>query len=203
MVALVEVFIRASGPRNSPATRGQYPTPRVGARQGWTPRLSARKPELDFAGRRLGRIRPVHEVVLGDKCQVTADCAGRGLLNRIGGADNLAKRGNGPRALHDGRHDGPRGDELQQRREERLALVFGIVPTGKVVADVLEFECRDGQALAFDTAEDLPDQAPLDAVGLDQNEGPLSHGRQPNGAATAARAEARASAGAAPRRAGK
>src|SRR5215204_4658065 len=32
------------------------------------------------------------------------------------------------------RHDWPRRDELQQRREERLALVFGIVPAGKVVA---------------------------------------------------------------------
>src|SRR5258708_30985907 len=116
MVALVEVFIRASGPRNSPATRGQYPTSRVGDRPGRTSWLSARKPELDFAGRRLGRIRPVHEVVLGDKCQVTAYCAGRGLLNWIGGAGDLAKRGNGPRALNDGRNDGARGDELQQRR---------------------------------------------------------------------------------------
>src|SRR5258705_8287169 len=153
MVALVEVFIRASGPRNSPATRGQYPTPRVGARQGWTPRLSARKPELDFAGRRLGRIRPVHEVVLGDKCQVTADCAGRGLLNRIGAAGNLAKRGNGPRALHDGRYDGPGGDELEQRPEERLALVFGIMAAGKGVAGDLEFEGPGRQAPSFDTAE--------------------------------------------------
>ena len=101
----------------------------------------------------------MHEVVLGDKCQVTADCAGRGLLNRVGAAGDLAKRGNRPRALHDGRHDGPRGDELQQRSEERLALVLGVVPAGEVVADVLEFEGRDGQALAFDTAEDLPDQA--------------------------------------------
>src|SRR5258707_8826332 len=122
MVALVEVFIRASGPRNSPATRGQYPTSRVGDRPGWTTRLSARKPELDFAGRRLGRIRPVHEVVLGDKCQVTTDCAGRGLLDGIGATCDLAKSGNGTRALHDGRHDGPRRDELQQRTEERLVL---------------------------------------------------------------------------------
>src|ERR1700761_485793 len=41
----------------------------------------ARKPEVYFAGGRLRRIGPVHEVVLGDKCQVTADCAGRGLLD--------------------------------------------------------------------------------------------------------------------------
>src|ERR1700738_2951823 len=100
MVALVEVFIRASAPRNRPATRAQYPTSRVGDRPGWESWLSARKPELDFAGRRLGRIRPVHEVVLGDKCQVTAYCAGSRLLNRIGGAGNLAKGGNGPPGHH-------------------------------------------------------------------------------------------------------
>src|SRR5882757_10792551 len=181
MVALVEVFIRASAPRNRPATRAQYPTSRVPDGPGWASWLSARKPELDFAGRRLGRIRPVHEVVLGDECQVTTDRAGRGLLDGIGATCDLAKRGNGARALHDGRHDGPRRDELQQRSEERLVLVLGVVPAGKVVADLLEFEGRDRQALAFDTTEDLPDQSPLDAVGLDQNEGPLSHGRQPSG----------------------
>ena len=32
------------------------------------------------------------------------------------------------------------------------------------------------QALAFDSAENLADEVPLDAVGLDQNQGPLSHG---------------------------
>src|SRR5262245_19944458 len=35
--------------------------------------LTTRKPEFDFTGRRLRRIRPVNEVVLGDKRQVTAD----------------------------------------------------------------------------------------------------------------------------------
>ena len=81
------------------------------------------------------------------KGQVTADCAGRGLLDRVGSAGDLAKRGDRPRALHDGRHDGSRGDELQQRPEERLALVLGVVPAGEVVADVLEFEGRDVRPL--------------------------------------------------------
>src|SRR5258708_11375399 len=107
MVALVEVFIRASAPRNRPATRAQYPTSRVRDLPGWPSWLSARKPELDFAGRRLGRIRPMHEVVLGDKCQVTTDCAGCGLLDRIGATCDLATSGNGTPALPDGRHDGP------------------------------------------------------------------------------------------------
>src|SRR5258708_38548478 len=129
MVALVEVFIRASAPRNRPATRAQYPTSRVRDGPGWASWLSARKPELDFAGRRLGRIRPVYEVVLGDKCQVTADCSGRGLLDGIGATCDLAKRGNGTRSLHDGRHAGPRRDELQQRSEERLLPALRGVPS--------------------------------------------------------------------------
>ena len=44
---------------------------------------------------------------------------------------------------------------LQQRREERLALVFGVVRARQLVADILEFQGRDGDALAFDAAKDL------------------------------------------------
>ena len=85
----------------------------------------------------------MHQVVLGDKCQVTADGAGCGLLDGIGAAGDLAERGNGPRALDDRRDHGPGGDEFQQRREERLAVVLGVVLPGEVVADGLEFEGRD------------------------------------------------------------
>jgi hypothetical protein len=53
--------------------------------------------------------------------------------------------------------------------------VLGVVLPRDVVADGLEFQGRDGQALAFDSAEDLSDEVSLDAVGLDQNQGPLSH----------------------------
>src|SRR6185437_16771231 len=57
--------------------------------------LTAWEPEFDLAGRRLGRIRAVHEVVLRDQGQVTADGAGRRLLDRIGAAGDLTERGNG------------------------------------------------------------------------------------------------------------
>ena len=36
-----------------------------------------------------------------------------------------------------------------------LPSVLGVVLPGQVLADVLEFEGRDRQALAFDTAENL------------------------------------------------
>src|SRR5689334_10669858 len=44
------------------------------------------EPELDFAGGRFRRIRPVHDVLLGDKCQVTADGAGGSLVDGVGAA---------------------------------------------------------------------------------------------------------------------
>ena len=93
--------------------------------------LTAGEPELDLAGRGIGRIGAVDEVVLGDEGQVTADGAGCGLLDGIGPAGDLPERGNGPRALDDGGHHGPGGNEFQQRREERLALVLGVVLPGE------------------------------------------------------------------------
>ena len=80
--------------------------------------------------------------------------------------------------LDDRRHDGSGGDELQQRVEERFAVVLGVVLAGQLVADVPQLKGRNRQALALDPADYLADQAPLDAVGLDQYQGPLSHGRQ-------------------------
>ncbi len=59
-----------------------------------------------------------------------------------------------------------------------LSVVLGVMRAGQLVADVLELQGRDGQAFALDSADDLADHPPLDAVGLDQHKGPLSHGRQ-------------------------
>src|SRR5258708_2130328 len=80
------------------------------------------------------------------------------------------RRGDPP----DGRHDRTPGDEVQEGREEPLALLLGVVLPGEVLADGLEFQGRDGQTLAFDSAEDLAYEEALHAVGLDQYQGPLS-----------------------------
>src|SRR5690349_6275551 len=45
------------------------------------------------------------------------------------------------------------------------------------VVDIAQLEGGDGEALGLYPPDDLSDQAPLHAVGLDQNQGPLSHGR--------------------------
>ncbi len=75
---------------------------------------------------------------------------------------------------------GPEVMNSSSDAEEGLALVFGVVLAGEIVVDVLELEGRDAQAFAFDPAENLSDQLALNAVGLDQRKGPLSHGRQPS-----------------------
>ncbi len=82
---------------------------------------------------------------------------GGGLLDRVGTAGELPERRNsagGP--FQDGRDDLSGRDELQQRVEEGLALVFGVVRAGKLVADLLELQRSQGEAFAFDSADDFP-----------------------------------------------
>ena len=92
----------------------------------------------------------MHQVELGLGPEITADGARGGLLHRIGAASQLPERRDGPRAFENRGDDRAGGDELQQVAEERLVLVLGVVRRGDLVADVLEFERRDGQAFALD-----------------------------------------------------
>ena len=80
-----------------------------------------------------------------------------------------------PRSLDDCRHQRTGGDELEQRTEEGLALMFGVVAAGQLIADLLEFEGAQGQPFAFDTSDDVADQVAGHAVGLDEYESPFSH----------------------------
>ncbi len=67
------------------------------------------------------------------------DRAGSGLLYGVGAPPGeLPERRDGAGALEDRRDDLSGGDELQQRVEERLALVFGVVRASQLVTDLLE-----------------------------------------------------------------
>src|ERR1700694_3376754 len=164
-----------------PSTRPQYPTSPARPGPDATGGLLAGEPELDFTDGGIRRIRAVNEVELGVEGKVAADGARGGLLHRVRTAGDLTKRRDGPRTFQDRARHGPGSDELQQRGEERLALVLGVVAPGKVITDALQFEGRDGEALALDSAQDLADQAPLHTVRLNQHEGPLGHGAQRTG----------------------
>src|SRR5690606_881734 len=71
------------------------------------------------------------------------------------------------------------GDEGEQLREERLLDVFGIMPAGKVLVDREDADLVQGEALALEPADYLPDETAPDAVGLHHDECALfGHGRQ-------------------------
>lgn len=65
--------------------------------------------------------------------------------------DRCRRRSGGTRPRRAGprrsRPPGAGGDEFQQRTEERLVLVLGVVAARQIVADRLELESRDGQTL--------------------------------------------------------
>ena len=94
--------------------------------QGWL-RSQLREPQPDLPGGGLRRIGAVHQVELGLQAEVAADAAGRGLLDRVGAAGQLAEGGDGARALGDNRDQRSTGDELQQALVETLAGVLGVV----------------------------------------------------------------------------
>ena len=82
-----------------PDTRG--PVSHIAGQPGPSARncvLQGRKPEVDLACGRLCRVRAVHEVVLGFQPEITANGAGRGLLDGVGdtglaGCDRLNESG--------------------------------------------------------------------------------------------------------------
>src|SRR4051812_15446290 len=71
-------------------------------------------------------VRAVDHVLPDLERVVAADRAGAG-LERVGRADDLARRDHGLVALQDHRDERAAGDELDELAEERLALVLGVV----------------------------------------------------------------------------
>ena len=64
-------------------------------------------------------------------------------------------------------------DVVDQAAEERLRLQVGVVLLGLLLADVLELHRAEVVAARLEAGDDLADEAALDAVGLDHDEGGL------------------------------
>ena len=116
--------------------------------------------------------------------QVAADRARR-RDGRVGGAGERAEALDHAVALGDDGEHRTGAHELDQRREERLAGVLGVVLGEQGLVGLAQLDGDERVALGLDAADDLPRQAAADAVGLDQDEGALrggcvSHGRNPN-----------------------
>ena len=126
--------------------RNQYPISRPDSDRRRGSGSATGEPEPDLAFGRLRGVRAVHEVELGLRSEITPDAARNGLLTgpfRPRAAGMRRPRG----ALQDRRHHGAGRDEFQERVEERLAVVLGVVRPGQRVVDVLELEGGDAQAL--------------------------------------------------------
>ena len=93
-----------------------------------------------------------------------------GRLERVGGADHLARGLDRLLALEHHRDDRAGGDELDELAEERLAVVLGVVLLGEVLGHLHVAHGDDLQALALEAGDDLAGQAAGEGVGLDEDE---------------------------------
>src|SRR5699024_7095499 len=131
------------------------------------------EPDPDLAGGGLLGVGAVDEVLDDGEVllagEVAADGAGR-RLGGIGGTGQGAEAGDHVDALGDDRDQGRGAHVLHQARVEGLALVLGVVRGELLGGGGALGEGDDVVALGLDAAEDLPAQAALDGVGLEQDE---------------------------------
>src|SRR5918997_2198629 len=123
----------------------------------------------DLAGGRLGRVGAVYEVGLHLQAEVAADRPGRG-LERVGGADRLARGLHGLMAIEHERHERAAGDELHQFAEEGALGVLGVVLLGELAVHGHVLHRGDAEALALEAPEDLACEAAPERVGLHENQ---------------------------------
>src|SRR5271163_3219396 len=114
---------------------------------------------------RLRRVGPVHHVGAHLDREVAADAAGRG-LQRIGRADQLARRPDRVAPLQHHRDERARRDEVDELAEERPLGVLGVVALRELARDGHVAQREDAQALALEAGDDLAGQAACEGVGL-------------------------------------
>src|SRR5829696_1642017 len=131
-----------------------------------------REEQPGLAPRGFGRVGAVDEVRLHLEPEVPADRAGRS-LDRIGGADHLARRLHGLVPLEHEGHQGAPGDELHEVSEERALGVLGVVLLGEVALDGHVLHGDDRQSLALEAGDDLAGEPALECVWLHQDQGPV------------------------------
>jgi hypothetical protein len=78
--------------------------------------------------------------------------------------------------LDDERNERARGDEVDERGEERALAVDRVMTLGEFPVDLNELEPDQLQAALLEAGQDPADEEALDAVGLDEDEGAFGHG---------------------------
>lgn len=117
----------------------------------------------------------MYEVLLAVQRQISSNGAGNGLFDGIRTAGDLPECCDCSRAFQYCRNNRSRSDEFEQRREEGLAFVLGVVSTGQFQRNGLELQRCDAQSLLLDSAEDLSYVSAGYSVWLDKYKGALSH----------------------------
>ena len=97
-----------------------------------------------------------------------------GRLVRSGRAVDGADHGDRVRPVEGERHQRRGGHELDQAAEERLGAVGRVVALGQAAIDLDELQPDQPKAAILVAGEDPADKLALDAVGLDEDEGPFS-----------------------------
>ena len=93
------------------------------------------------------------------------------------GAEHFAHHADDFQPFHDAGHHRAAGDEGFQRGVPTLLHVFGIVLFGQFGRDLDQLQGHDIQPIVFEAGQNPPDQAALDTVGFQQNQGTF-HGRR-------------------------
>src|SRR5215217_4969496 len=120
----------------------------------------------------LGRVGAVHEVGLNLEAEVAADRPG-GRLDRVRGADHLARRLHSLVSLQDEGNERAARDEVHELAEERALAVLGIVLLGEVALDGHVLHGGNRQSLALEAGDDLAGEPALECVWLHQDQGPV------------------------------
>lgn len=131
------------------------------------------EPEGDLLVGGLYRIGAVQDVASDLDAQITPDGAG-GRFGGVGGAEHDASGADGVEPLpHHGDY-GARAHVLDQPWEEGPGGQVGVVLLQQLLARPHEFEGDELEALLLEALDDLADDAALDAVRLDHDEGPFA-----------------------------
>eukprot|EP00282_Hemiselmis_andersenii_P034816 CAMPEP_0169450186 /NCGR_PEP_ID=MMETSP1042-20121227/13018_1 /TAXON_ID=464988 /ORGANISM="Hemiselmis andersenii, Strain CCMP1180" /LENGTH=153 /DNA_ID=CAMNT_0009561991 /DNA_START=43 /DNA_END=501 /DNA_ORIENTATION=+ len=138
-------------------------------------KLLGLKPQSNLLLCAVDSVRPVADVAANIDAKVPADRPGE-RLRGLGGAQEHAASLDDAVALPHHGDDGPRLHVLDERGEEGLGGEVGVVVLEELLRGASHLHRHELEALVLETRDDGADDATLDAVRLDHDEGTLALG---------------------------
>ena len=131
------------------------------------------EPEGDFLSSGFGTVRSVADVAADVEGEVTTDGAGGG-SGGVGFTEEGAALLDDVDAFPDHTDDGAGGEEFAEGGEEGLGGEVTVVGLGLFHGGLHELEGDELEALLFEALDDFTNEATLDTVGLNSDEGTFS-----------------------------